>query len=49
MFFSDLTIGLYVGAGVLGGLGVIFLIVDLAQPGVFGSAALDRDGVGVRF
>jgi hypothetical protein len=49
VFFSDLSIGLYVGAGVLGGLGVIFLIVDLAQPGVFASAALDRDGVGVRF
>lgn len=46
---SDVALGLYVGAGVFGGLGVIFLIVDLAQPGVFGTASLGPQGLRVRF
>lgn len=39
---SDVALGLYIGGGVLAALGVALIIVDLAQPGVFGQRA-DRD------
>lgn len=37
--FSDLALALYVGGGLIGALGVVLVIVDLAQPGVFGGGA----------
>jgi len=45
--YRDAGIGLYVGAGVAGGLGLILTIVDLAQPGVLGGSA--ASGEGIRF
>lgn len=42
--FSNVAIGLYAGAGVLGGLGLILIIVDLAQPGAFGGSARTTGG-----
>ncbi len=42
--YRDLALGLYVGAGLIGGLGLILVVVDLARPGVFGgSAARESD------
>lgn len=46
---SDVAIGLYVAGGVLAGLGAILLVVDLAQPGVFGGSARTRDGPRLAF
>jgi hypothetical protein len=43
--FSDAALGLYIGGGVLAGLGLIALIVDLAQPGVFGGRARVAEGL----
>ncbi len=37
--FSDLALGLYIGGGLIAGLGVVLVIVDLLQPGVFGGSA----------
>ena len=44
MLFSDLALGLYIGGAVVGALGLIALIVDLAQPGVFGGRAARGGG-----
>lgn len=41
--YRDASIGLSIAAGLLGGVGLVFLIVDLSQPGVFGPSAR-RDG-----
>lgn len=38
------SIGLGVAAGLLGGLGLVFVIVDLAQPGVLGPSASSGEG-----
>lgn len=46
--FRDASIGLSVAAGLLGGVGLVFLIVDLSQPGVFGPSAR-RDGPRLAF
>lgn len=40
----DVALGLYIGGGVVAGLGLVALIVDLAQPGVFGPRAARGDG-----
>lgn len=40
--FRDVALGLYIGGGLLAGLGAILVIVDLAQPGALG-------GTGARF
>ena len=40
--FHDLAIGFYVGAGLVGALGLALIVVDLAQPGVFGGSASHR-------
>jgi hypothetical protein len=37
--FSDLALGLYIGGGLLGALGVVLTIVDLARPGALGGRA----------
>lgn len=42
--FSDLALGLYVGGGLIGALGVVLVIVDLAQPGAFGGSARVQPG-----
>ena len=47
---STAAIALYAVSGVLGGVSVILILVDLAQPGVFGGAARSGDaGAGLRF
>jgi hypothetical protein len=46
--FSSAAIALYAVSGVLGGVSVILILVDLAQPGVFGGSARS-DGAGLRF
>lgn len=48
--FSDLALGLYIGGGLIGALGLVLVIVDLAQPGVFGGrGALDPVGPRLAF
>jgi hypothetical protein len=37
--WSNVAIALYAGGAVLGALGIVLTIIDLAQPGVFGGAA----------
>jgi hypothetical protein len=46
--FSDVALGLYIGGAVIGALGLIALIVDLAQPGAFGGRAA-RGGLQLTF
>ena len=48
--YSYAGIGFYIGAGVVGALGAVLLIVDLAQPGVFGPRyALGPRGLSIQF
>lgn len=42
--FRNLGLGLTIGGSVLAGLGAVLIVVDLAQPGVFGGQAGRGDG-----